>query len=1779
MLVNVLITILLFSFSLFSNYPDGNRNGNLSLIHLESSSNAIIDGCVNAITGEFFQTSTDIQIAGIEPLCLERYLSDKISFTYSNHRWENFGFNFASKLNASGGVYVIDSNGGTLDMQWHHKNGDRIEYHLNPNFVKFGVTNFSGEIIGRKNHSRFITASVNKKQTHASVKYPNGTKRTYDKIKLKNNDALLPTKEIYPSGAFHRYEYQDEYGISKVTLNTRNGEYLGSIKFVYPSKKELKNKPYFDAIASNGQTVRYHLTPEKKRVCFNITRVEKSHAPDETIKIKYKGDCKQKIRVRKPESRYRDACLYYYGWQQTRQGPVQIKENQGNAKNAQMWVGKVHQLKAPVGHDDTAITTHEFSYWTPLFHEVDTNIIRSGLGSTTVYDAFSHKTCYHWNDSFQLNKIEKFSGTVNHTLYSTEHFRYDKTGQLTQRFYDKTNEGILFCREFAYDGDGNVIHDTLWGNLTGREVCKMVQRSCGSPVANGVDTYTKSYRYTTDSSRNIAYESDGFTETFFEYQPNTDLLTAKFMGGLGKIEVREFYHYSDRGELVCKISDDGCSRDQHNLDGVTLRRFERKEFVGGFPVRIDELYYDFASGQEVLNSRQRIQYSATGKPLEDQHYDSNGTHLYTLYMQYDAHDNVVFATDALGIPTVFTYDQNDNLISQIREGIVKRNTYDFVNRLIKEEIVGNDGSSQVQSYRYNHLSQKIGATDQWGNETTFQYDDFGRPIADHKPSYLGEDSTVISPVIRRTYDATGNVTTLVTPSGYELHSAYTLRGDLIRSWDHEGTLQRCEYSLDGKLLKRQERSGLESRYAYDFMGRVIREDLYDASGVHIRTVSSAYKGSHKLYDCDSAGVITNFVYNFRGQCISKETAGAVTTFEYDSQGRIVREEQLDTSKTTAYDHFNRVVEEWVDGVVSKKRYDEHGRIVWEQAGESEITTKYNALGLPIEVTDAEGRTVYTSYNDNFVNTLGQRVRVVTHTQPNGTLTVIEYNSHGIVVRQSTLSPLGELLQNAVHTHEANGKLVETVTTVISPNKPSYERKMCLQYDPQGRLICLRDAAGSLEQKTTLYFYNNLGQKICEKQANDIAIHYTYDVLGRVSSQRTSDESVGYTYSYDNRDNLILVTDSVHNCTTEKSYDQLNQLIHEKLANNLSLSYSYDTLGRLTTMTLPDESLVTYTYQGTFLKTVSKDHFTHTYEERNLSGKCVLESTSFGDVRTTNYSLTGQKLEIQAPGFRDQVLARDLSGNVITRKIQEREQTFQWDLLQQLKQENSLSYVHDSIYNRTKLGGSDYTLNKLNQVLHDGENAYRYDTNGNLIEGRGMTFEYDGLNRLVVANTSTGTVRYRYDAENRRVSSIGAETTHYYYFGMNELGSISPSTTSMRVFGQSEGAERGAGVLFVLDGTMYVPLYDILGNVAGLRDIDGSIVEEYSYDLFGVEGIENPVKSPWKYSSKRLDSETGFLYFGHRYYDTVLGRWATADPKGYAEGPNLYAFVMNNPIAHMDQYGLEADDAKAGGVTEAKPKRKSIRIGKKLLLLGGLRRTFLNFPKLRGMIKFTTEDIGSKLNTKLREPEANEVLLYSLGKDKEPKAYFIGFVNGIMNTLEEAGGSAESVSQLHNEMNVYTLHNPTKGFFKDLAEVVMLKLGYYSDTCKKVEGEMRQLFGMFPDKYCVAYAHSKGAIILDRVLKRLPDEMRRRIFASTFGGAQIIDPKGLAGAINIISYRDVVPYVACGWDLMCHAFNKKDYIKMVPGNGMYGFDHPFASPTYQKALKFTAKQFDNPMSVR
>ena len=88
----------------------------------------------------------------------------------------------------------------------------------------------------------------------------------------------------------------------------------------------------------------------------------------------------------------------------------------------------------------------------------------------------------------------------------------------------------------------------------------------------------------------------------------------------------------------------------------------------------------------------------------------------------------------------------------------------------------------------------------------------------------------------------------------------------------------------------------------------------------------------------------------------------------------------------------------------------------------------------------------------------------------------------------------------------------------------------------------------------------------------------------------------------------------------------------------------------------------------------------------------------------------------------------------------------------------------------------------------------------------------------------------------------------------------------------------------------------------------SYEEYYPYGSTSFEAAKTASevsKKRYRYTGKERDDETGFYYHGARYYAPWLGRWASCDPIGLKDGPNLYEYVGSNPVIHNDPTGQAA----------------------------------------------------------------------------------------------------------------------------------------------------------------------------------------------------------------------------------------------------------------------------------
>ena len=117
--------------------------------------------------------------------------------------------------------------------------------------------------------------------------------------------------------------------------------------------------------------------------------------------------------------------------------------------------------------------------------------------------------------------------------------------------------------------------------------------------------------------------------------------------------------------------------------------------------------------------------------------------------------------------------------------------------------------------------------------------------------------------------------------------------------------------------------------------------------------------------------------------------------------------------------------------------------------------------------------------------------------------------------------------------------------------------------------------------------------------------------------------------------------------------------------------------------------------------------------------------------------------------------------------------------------------------------------------------------------------------------------------------------------------------------------------------------DHLGSVSAITDSDGDVYERLEYTPYGEVWIDLQYgttafdfDTPYKFTGKELDEETGLYYYGARYLDPMYSRWLSTDPalSDYASGSkagggiynshnfNLYNYANNNPIRYTDPDG-------------------------------------------------------------------------------------------------------------------------------------------------------------------------------------------------------------------------------------------------------------------------------------
>lgn len=1484
-----LLIFLGFSQVLFADLKDPSI---LSVTEGEPDLNIV--ECVNALTGDFLVQQQDLVIQGAEPLPLRRF------YISGDGEGELRGWVFYphQKLHFTDGdksVSISEPNGSTFHYirepghkkskkNKHKKDKQKkISYSID---LSRGVVNTAhGEISARHNVKNNVLVKTGDKTFELNC--ADGSVRHY--VRTSQNDALyLLHWERLPNKNLITWIY-DKKGVLKIiaTKNPAGNKTYASATFHY-----TKGSKNFVIQTSDEREVKYEFKKYgSDRYSFESYALKKIYSPElPTENISYDG-----------KEKYEGIFLSKRGFSDEK--TITPKYYSCDYRSPEAFRFRVKSLHSPAGAGGALLKTHKFFY--------DLN-----QGRTDVVDVHEIKTSVFFNTkNYRPKTIQKFDekGALHHSVSS----EWNKSGELTCKKLLDGHNNEIWKRQFTYDAKGNIQEETYSGNLIG----------------SGIQAYKKRFTYK-DNNLMRHQEEDNGACIDYTYLGDTNLVTSKLISDSSGILIRELYEYSPDNQLIGLITDNGTSSDPKNPTDVTERHIKRIHLreaqpVLNLPETIEEKAWDPLNGGEILLKKTVLHYSKEGRVIQRDVYDANGV-CFKWVTTYDAKGHPKSETNPLGETHQYEYDDfgNQTFVEE-PDGILKKKmSYDKANRLTEETQIGCDGLVRKTTHNYDNKHNRNRTVDFQGHISNYRYDAFDHMIEEKLPTGNGAFSYVT-----HSYDSAGNEKSRTDANENTTTTEYNARGKPILVLHPDGTNERCSYYPDGKLKSSTDQLGTVASFLYDTLGRVLSKTITSSSGEVLSSESFQYNSFHLISHTDVNGLTTRYGYDCAGRKSyeESETESGLerTSFTYDALGRLHTTQQDDLLTIVEYDPLDRIIEEReedLEGHLFTKKtyqYDAVGNCVltseWTPEGMSSEETVFDSFKRPIKKIDALGQITTVVYDDHYLNKKGQQVLRTITTDPKGIQTFETNDVRGFLVHQEKRSPEGVLLFQEEFKYDLSGNKIAQISTIISQAE-SKVKTSSWTYDSMHQIISFTEADGTELAKTTQFTYTPTGLSQTETTPNGVIITHRYDLLGRELELSSSDDSIHYSFTHNLLDQVISSYDHFTGATITRTYDAKGRLLEENLPGNLTISTKYDTRGRQTSQSIADVVFLSFTYDPLYLRSITKQdasglvHYSHHYDTYDPRGQPKEQRTLTGCTVHSTYDLLGRPVSITSPYGTQTILERDAVGNVLSVQTDAQISTYNYTDLSQLSQEKGQiehTYTYDSHHNRLSKNGMPCPVNLLNHSA-----CYHYDKNGNPIQStqEDMHLSYDALNRLVSLKKGDWEQRYVYDSWHRRLSTttyhLGQKSskTYFLYDQQNEIGACDEShqLREFRILGIGKGAEIGASVAIELDGTAYVPLHDLFGNISHLINLQTKqVADRYQYSVFGEELTFPKTSNPWRYCSKRKD-ETGLIYFGRRYYLPAQGAWLTPDPKGFIDGPNLYAFVQSNPLLHVDLYGLVAE---------------------------------------------------------------------------------------------------------------------------------------------------------------------------------------------------------------------------------------------------------------------------------
>jgi RHS repeat-associated protein len=847
-------------------------------------------------------------------------------------------------------------------------------------------------------------------------------------------------------------------------------------------------------------------------------------------------------------------------------------------------------------------------------------------------------------------------------------------------------------------------------------------------------------------------------------------------------------------------------------------------------------------------------------------------------------------TGSAVIPRYYTYGVNSDgtqwekvTIGNTTESAwVKTNT-DALDRTVKDERPGYNGTTIVTEYTYNNLGQMTKVSTTGLADTLYVYDELGNQIRsgldidgngsldlssndrinDSETVYVQEstnwwivstyktyatsnDATATTTGIRKNH-LTGLSDNMVSESiSIDIHGNQTTNTTSIDRTNKtvtqtidtpNSTVNSVSTSVNGLQTSVVTGTNLTYTYFYDDLGR--------QTGVTAPRTGS----SNTTYYTSGTGKVGK-VYTVTN------AAGNTTTYDYDpTTGRKISVTNA-LSKSTAYTYNDRGQILTVRGDASYPLdyvYDSYGRITQlktyrnEDLSLPDVTTwNYEeATGLLLSKTDANSKSVTYTYDS--------ANRLSTRTWSRGIVTTYGYDSN---TGELTSVDYSDSTADLAYTYNRLGQQL-TVTDALGYRTFAYNSALQLSTET---ISGLYNKVITRSYETTGMVGRYSGMNI----GTEYDVDYGYDAYGRFSTLTNGGDV--YTYSYLANSNLVSSITYPNNIKVENTYESNRDLITQ-VKNTFNTStiisqYDYvnDALGRRTSMGKSGTAFTT------------SDTITYGYNDRSE----VISAVST-NAATYNYGYS-----FDAIGNRQDYTNYE-SGSAVT---------------------------------------SAYTTDNLNQytAITNPTNAPTYDDDGDMLTNGDWTYTWNAENRLIIAEKSDAKLEFTYDFIGKRVEKkIYSGSTENWtlnkhlrfvydnYEQIEELDALNSNAILKKRIWSS-----GKIIYDIHGATRFYAIGDANKNITEYLDNTGSIQNHKEYSPFGKKTVDNGSMAgefAYGFSSEYFDTETSLVYYNYRYYSPKLGRWLNLDPIEEQSNINLYTMVENDPQNYWDYLGRESVKSK------------------------------------------------------------------------------------------------------------------------------------------------------------------------------------------------------------------------------------------------------------------------------